>query len=404
MLCIGNTNNCVFDLAHAFTQFGWEVTQLLTQSGDLHDPKQRLKLKYFKDTKVTFVDFRYISEESQLSHPSDITNFLEKVRDEFDLAILDNIGPSFFAYINSPKICYISGSNLSYYGNPDLYKYRIQNWASDYLESSHGKHMIDIYKEFSQKQSTGIRNAELIISYPLGIVPAEDTLLKELDALDIPRFFHKPYTPDVYKLIRKLTESNYFRKMRVISAARIEDISLHPGDNERDDKGSDHFLKLIEGLHKNKWHGQLTIFKKGKSFGNFMKILSEKGLDNFVKVLPELNFNGYLREIASNNYVIDSLGKSPIGKVAIDASQLGKKVVTFNNYQSLSLIFDELKNDNSIFVKANSVDELVNFLLDTQNKKLRFRDEEYKLKEFISHNFSQTTQIEKILELLKLTK
>lgn len=338
VLFFGNTNNELFRLASAFGQDPrMDVTIVLTQQGTLHSPFS-LGMKKVWEFKGRIVDLRYILEEEQVLHSK---RFRKKIRNlgNFDAGILDNIGPSLYQEFDFPFLSYVTGSNLTYYGNPEFHRLRSSSWEHEFKVTSKAKSLISSYDHFSNLQREGFEKSIGLICFPQGSVPAEDKMLSHVSG---PRIHYLLFSVDSSRnFVNRTTDSSIFVPVRW-SQPQASD----PFYSERDDKG---FYAIQDFITRFLSIGPNSISVKITSKGS--QVLLNRFLDaipnelrNRVSLVPELRYRNYKHLVDESVAIVDSLGPSPIGRIALDGIASSRFVVSTTPLTFLEHFFFDVEN------------------------------------------------------------
>ena len=388
ILLIGNTNNELFRLANTLTERNYKVTQVLIQQGRLHDPNELFFMKRYKSSSVNFIDLRSFKEEDLICHDNKLIETLKAIEGNFDFGIYDNVGTSFSTIFQIPYISMITGSNLTYYANSKLLDFRTNSWEEDFRKSHTGKELIKRYEYFLDKYREGLKHSEALISFPPGVVPKEDELLKELGISDKERFTYLYIEKFKFKSKRTLTQRN----LKIIFAARLDsDNHLQPGGSERDSKGVEFLIPAILDAKNLNIKIKFSVFSKGKLSVDFKSKVDQFDLRNYISFVSESNYKSYLKILNQNDVVIDSIGKSTFGRISLDSISLNKTI--FANVQNdvFSKFFGN-SHDN-IFHNVFSSESLVEKIQEYANCR---KSPNYG--EFI--DFTNETQINKIIQFI----
>jgi hypothetical protein len=354
ILLIGNTNNELFRLANILSEHHYKVTQVLIQQGRLHDPKELFFMKKYKKSSVNFIDLRNFKEGDVICHDNKLIETLKAIDGKFHFGIYDNVGASFSTIFQIPYISMVTGSNLSYYANPKLIDFRTDPWEEGFSKSNSGKELINRYEYFLEVYREGLKQSEALISFPLGVVPAEDQMLKELGLSDKERFTFS------YIERLKLRQGCLFkrRKAKIVFAARLDSSNhLQPGGSERDDKGVEFLLPAILEVKRLNLRVKFVVFSKGKLFEDFKNKIDQFDLKGYVSFEREGNYKGYLKVLNNNDIVIDSIGKSTFGRISLDSISLNKIIFANVNNDIFSKFFGN--SHNNFFHNVSSSQSLV---------------------------------------------
>jgi hypothetical protein len=323
ILFFGNTNNHFFEFITHLTQTGHIVTHVITQKGKLHDPFEKNN-KYDKEPNLKFIDLREIGEEHLILHEPKVLNIFNQ---HFDLAFLEEMGPSFFKYIKCPIISINIGYNVTNYMDKNFSINRSSSWSDEFKQSNSAKNLINKYNEFVYLQREGFSQSSKIMTLPTGTVPSEDSIFDEIKVSEKKYLF--PYIPKVNKIYRIQTHKRNFKKklqLQILFPARLDSPKMHPGYSERNDKGTDNLFESIKNLSDSGFF-KFSIFNKGMDAPNFIERLRKYDLLKNIQILDTLSYPKFLKVLSRFDIVIDSVGKSPPGRITTDALQLGVPVI-----------------------------------------------------------------------------
>jgi hypothetical protein len=361
ILLVGNTNNELFRLGVELQKRNLDTTLVLLQSGQLHDPKNLFHMSKYRDCNMKIVDLRKFSEESQvILDPSFISEICNLVN--FDFGILDNIGPALSGLLSFPYLTYITGSNLTYYANSLLGQFRSEVWDLDYKNSENAKTQVLKYDKFWRLQVEGIKNSTAIISFPKGIVKAEDTLLESYGIKKevLTWFYFDDFQFNL--LYSKLKFPIHKNLTQIFFGARIDlSNNTHPGNSSRDDKGFNNLIEIVHELNisfKKKY--RVTLSNKGKSTHYFKEIIEKQNLNRFFRFIPELNYHSYLKVMRNHDVIIDSLGSSPFGRISLDAISLGKMPIVSTKPETWKQCFPS--STHELINSYQKPSDIVNFI------------------------------------------
>lgn len=341
-ILFGNTNNEHYRLGAALKSLGHKVSLVLYQRGALHDPDSLKK----QDKGIKIFDFRSLEEDDFVNFRVPLSK-LKEILNSGDFVFFDGVGPAYHEFCRVPFSTYITGSNLTYYANYDLHKFRSESWTYELKSSLEGKQQIKNIKYFSNQQRIGIANSVKLILFPKDLVPQNEVMLNLIGASEIERltWFVSDYSSKPYMFKNPLKLS---KKIKALVGFRIDSQYKHPGNSELDDKGVNQLLNLIEdfsGVDVN-----FTIFNKGKDLIHFKERLQSNNLSEMVSFIDEQPYKNFKKIIYNHDVIIDSLGKSPIGRITIDGITSNKLTISSMNKKWFSSFFP--------FLNASDLDSL----------------------------------------------
>ena len=368
ILFFGNTNNQFTELILYLAKNGHIVHHVLTQRGDLHDPIKKHR-SYKSNNNIKLIDFRYMDEEELILHPYNLKQELNK---DFDLAFLDEMGPSFVRELDCPVVSIVIGYNLTTYASREFASNRSMSWDSDFRKSNFGQQRLKLYEGFSELQRYGFKESDRIVGGPFGIVPSEDLIFAQLE-IDSTKFISS-YIPKLGKKFRYQLYKRQFvnkKEYKVIFPARLDKFLNHVGLSERNDKGFEKMLDVINYFSSNPAI-KFIFFNKGFEAAEFFNELEELGLMDNVEILEPLPYSKFIKVLATADVVVDSIGASPPGRISSDAIQLGIPVIcNFNKSFLDNLISDKSPSRNYVYSSSNAesvIQSLSNILKSYQNK------------------------------------
>jgi hypothetical protein len=399
VLFFGNTNNHFAEFIMYLASEGHLISLVLIQQGELHDPAVKGK-KYLKNKRIEFIDLRNHGEEELIINPSII---MESISTDFDLAFLEDMGPRFSPYLKCPTISIVIGFNLTKYASKNFAKERSFSWKPEFKKSDFAQHLLAKYEQFSLEQASGFAQSTRIMSVPLEIAPSSEKILLN-EMIDTGKKLLTPIVSNL-EIKNKLEFRRFFSfnksSFKIFFAARLDNIALHQDGSERNDKGYEYMFEVIR-FYSNQPNFKFYFFNKGFGAESFFKKLEQSNLSHNLRVLPSLSYRSYLRVLSTADVVIDSLGKSPIGRVTTDAIQLGKPVLANINFQTFKMMFPLVDvSINPIFESSNSemvIAHLAKIYDSRFNSIVYFQN----LAHTFTHGISHKKQFKNILENLGL--
>ena len=118
---------------------------------------------------------------------------------------------------------------------------------------------------------------------------------------------------------------------KVFLGARLTDRRLAlagQGLADLDDKGSEIVLRAWKQHPTLDNLGTLILVEKGQAASQLRKAVEDDSTFSGTMWLPELDYFQFLRVTSASDIVIDSLGRSVLSRVAVDALVAGKQVLT----------------------------------------------------------------------------
>lgn len=384
----GNTNNEHFRLALALNKLGHNVTIILYQRGLLHDPSCLNEAA----AQIKIHDLRFLEED-------DFVNFrvplikIKEILNSGDYVIFDGVGPAFHEFCNVPFSTYITGSNLTYYASDNLDEFRTQSWTQEHKKSLSGIRERQKIRHFSAQQQLGISKSNSLIMFPTGLVPENDIALNSINAGGKNRLRWLVSDSNI-RWMRKKRKRIFLNKTKVLVGFRIDKTSQHPGNSELDDKGVDNLYDLI--VHNSEEKFNFTIFKKGKAFTQFKEQILRDNLSKKVNFIEEQSYKRFRKTLIKHDIILDSLGKSPIGRITVDGLSENKIVIGSMKKRRFLDFFPFLTENDLKLIHYFSLSELNSL---SEISELSF-DAQFKNMELISFLFDPLRQAKDIISAL----
>lgn len=111
---VGNVGNASFLLAEGLREIGHDVRLVLTRKEKLHHPVLSGMIDSVPDWIYDASDLGSTAFENQ---DAAIGPALSFATHKADLAILNDVGPSLHNIIAVPTVCFLTGSDLTYYAS-----------------------------------------------------------------------------------------------------------------------------------------------------------------------------------------------------------------------------------------------------------------------------------------------
>lgn len=318
---IGNIGNASFLLAEGLREIGHEVRLVITRKEKLHHPVLSGMIDSVPDWIYDASDLGSTAFENQ---DAAIGPALSFATHKADLAILNDVGPSLHNILALPTVCFLTGSDLTYYASTSSGLARRQSWSPGFASSVHGVMSIEAWEQIVFRQRAGIRNALLVIYPPHGAMPASDVLLEEiglesskrvfLPAIDIKRIHASPLPPG--------------RVLRILNGARLNWVEpMPPGFADQDHKGTDKLLKGFSEFLRKGGEGQLTLVEKGLHINETRMLAQQLGIDRHIIWKSELTQSEFYMEMKASHLVCCNLGKSVPGLAGLGGMAAGRPVL-----------------------------------------------------------------------------
>ena len=320
-LFIGNVNNEPFRLAHELTRLGHAACVVPTSPTPLDDPGQLTSLSYYARSPVEVrrdvIDTR---TWEWMSVSRSLRQHMVKLSHRADVIVGNSVGLSILPILERPFGAFVTGSDLTVYGNPDFVRqFEIRGRRTRWGSRLRGRRPESIVARFTERQQLGVSQAMVLVTMPEGVSQSIEDRLACIGANSVPRVPWRPFTPVDWRGIQTTTRSPG-RHVRILVGSRL---TRNGGDiwesSDLDDKGSMTILRGWALARQRGFNGRIAVFRKGPGVDAVQAATLELEVADFVDWLDERDFRGFLRAIGDSDVVIDSLGASPPGRVSIEA-------------------------------------------------------------------------------------
>jgi glycosyltransferase involved in cell wall biosynthesis len=332
----GNTNNYPLMLALGLRRLGHEAVLVVNRKERLHRPEA----KYPELTTYPswIRDCSDIPEEDFLTATPRIAPVLDFLASGSGGLVLNDLGPSLLEFCPLPAVALLTGSDLTYYGDPAMCQMRQIGWSADYAATPSGRFWTQRFDEFVARQRAGIR-AACAVSAPLpGLVPAMDALLLDIGVEDSRRdFFYLAETGNA-----PAPPNRTARRLRVVNGARLNwKRPLPVGFSTQDHKGTDILLQGFADFVAQGRDAELVLFRKGLHVAETERLAASLGIASHIVWRDEVTLSEFHAELRGADVVCDQLGDSFPGMVAVDAMALGVPVIANFRPEILNRHFPE---------------------------------------------------------------
>lgn len=318
---IGNVGNASFLLAEGLREIGVDVRLVLMRNEKLHHPVLAGLIDKLPDWIYDASSLGYGAFENQ---DQSIGNALSFAMHKADLAILNDVGPSLHNLVSVPKVCFLTGSDLTYYASTSSGLARRESWSPGSASSAHGVMSIEAWEQIVFRQRAGIRNSLLVIYPPRGGMPASDLLLDEIGIEDGKRVFLPAI--DIKRIHASPLPAG--RVLKIFNGARLNWVEPMPaGFADQDHKGTDKLLKGFAEFLRKGGEGQLTLVEKGLHISETRMLANQLGIERHIVWKAELTQSEFYKELAASHLVCCNLGKSVPGLAGLAGMAAGRPVL-----------------------------------------------------------------------------
>ncbi|MCQ9373887.1 hypothetical protein NMQ14_06440 [Methyloversatilis sp. XJ19-13] len=333
----GNTNNYPLLLAQGLKLLGHNVRLIINRKDLLHRPEARYH--EWADAYPDWVlDCSDITDDDIAFKTPAIDEALHHLTHKVDLAILNDSGLAFAAFLHSPHIALLTGSDLAYYANFDLLRLRTQLWDLEFKRSSRGRRHLAQYTDFVARQRDGILASEVVCYGQRGLIPSGDRMLDEIGVQDSRRLML--YLSNTLDLQPQTAPRN--EQLSILSGSRIV---FNPQKNTSlsamDFKGTDVLLNGFSEFIKSGRQAVLRLPRKGQDLGAAEALVQTLGISDYVTWMDETSLTNYYQEVIAADLVCDQFGTSFPGMVTTDAYAMGRPVMAKLRNEIFSTRFPE---------------------------------------------------------------
>jgi glycosyltransferase involved in cell wall biosynthesis len=319
----GNTNNYPLLLAVGLRRLGHPTVLVVNRKEQLHRPESKYP-ELAAGYPSWILDCSDIPEDEFVEATSRIGPVLDFLAGAADALILNDLGPSLAEFCRQPAVALMTGSDLTYYADPQTRTLRQEGWAPAFTASPSGRLWTRRFDEFVQRQRDGIRNAAAVSAPLRGLVPAIDALLDDIGVADSRRDFVYLADTDVPPV--PPTRSN--PRLRVVNGARLNwKAPLPPGFSSQDQKGTDILLEGFSRFVARGGDAELLLFRKGLHVAETESLVQALGVASRIVWRDEVTLRAFHQEIAQADVLCDQVGESFPGLAALDAMAMAVPVI-----------------------------------------------------------------------------
>lgn len=344
----GNTNNFPFMLARAFRRLGHEVLFIVHRREALHRPEFR-----YNDVTFPYPDWiREIVFPEAASFVVDTPRRRQTVGllQSCDFVVLNDLGISLADPIGRPYLALLTGSDLSYYCDPQSGPRVMADITTrNPLKRLWGSW---IWKRLLEAQRTGVRRADLVFHFARGLIPGNDAILDDVGVEDSRRIFFLmadvgaiPYTP--------VPDNS---PCRTFCATRLTwKKPLLPGDSPLDFKGSDVMVRGL-GLFC-RTSGQpldIHLVRKGRHVAETIQLVAQEGLNWLTTWHEEMSQAEIWEQYRAADIVFEQFDQGIVAMAGLEAMAAGRPVIANGRPE----IFEPLLGEPSPICQAATPDQV----------------------------------------------
>ena len=185
----GNTNNVSCAIAHGLKNLGVNVRLVINRKEKLHRPESRYS-EYSQRYPSWIYDYSDITEENFLTGDFRIGDVINTLSHQADGIIFNGIGPSLAQFCTAPYLSCLTGSDISYYANPDSFENNRSIFEANYQKSAGFAYSDWLWRQFVVRQRAGIANSKCVHAVLPGLVPEIDKILSETGITNEKRMGH----------------------------------------------------------------------------------------------------------------------------------------------------------------------------------------------------------------------
>ncbi|MGZ3312683.1 MAG: glycosyltransferase [Caulobacteraceae bacterium] len=332
---IGNINNYPFLLGEGLRGCGARVSLVVTRSDGLHHPVKAGLESAIPDW---VYDASHLGQEAFENQDGSIGEALNFALNDADFVILNDVGPSLYNLISVPIMSLLTGSDLTYYANPQSGQARREAWSPVYLRSPAGVLHSDRWEQLVLRQRAGIRRSRTVSHPSRGLLPFGDALMDQIGVVEEQRMFL--YFTDTNRVERASMPGGDV--LKILNGARLNWVEPLPaGFNPQDHKGTDRLLRGLRLFLDRGGAAELTLVAKGLHVEETRALVSELGLDPHVIWRDEMTSADFTAVMAEHHVVCDQFGQSCPGMVALTAMARGRPVLARFPLDTLNQLYGE---------------------------------------------------------------
>jgi glycosyltransferase involved in cell wall biosynthesis len=332
---IGNINNYPFVLGEGLRGCGARVSLVLTRPDILHHP---VKAGLEREIPDWVYDASSLGQEAFENQDGSIGEALNFALNDADFVILNDVGPSLCNLISVPILSLLTGSDLSYYANPQSGAMRRESWGQAYLRSPAGLMHSDQWDQLILRQRTGIRHSRVVSHPSRGLLPGGDALLDQIGVGEEQRMFL--YFTDTNRVERAPMPGG--EVLKILNGARLNWVDPMPtGFTDQDHKGTDRLLRGLRLFLDRGGAAELTLVAKGLHVAETRKLVAKLRLQSHVVWRDEMTAAEFSALIADHHVVCDQFGRSLPGMVGLTAMARGRPVLARFPLETLNSLHGE---------------------------------------------------------------
>ncbi len=386
----GNTNNFPFMLARAFRELGHQVVFVVNRSEKLHRPEFR-----YADVDHPYPDWIH---EIAITDAADFVSAGSKRRRvirllrDCDFVVLNDLGISLAGNIRCPYLALITGSDLSYYCQPDSGRRVIADMTTrNPLKQLWGRW---VWRRILHLQRQGVRRADLVFHFARGLIPSNDALLDDLDVSDERRMFF--LMADVQALPAKPFHSN--PRPRTFCATRLTwKGRKQPGDSSLDYKGSDIMIRgLGEFYRRSEMPLDIHLVRKGQHVAETVDLVQAEGLTPLVTWHDEMTQAEVWDQYELADVVFEQFGQGIVAMAGLEAMAVGRPVIANGRPE----IFEPMLGEPSAICQATNPQEVCQQLQRLLGEDAQCRQAGAASRAWVEKHFAPQVAAERILTRL----
>jgi glycosyltransferase involved in cell wall biosynthesis len=323
----GNTNNYPLMLAAALRRLGHDAVLVVNRPELLHRPES--KYPEWKDAYPDWIlDCSHLPEAEFAALSPAIEPVLDFLTVGSHALIVNDLGASLLDLCGDiPTVALLTGSDVTYYANPESVEVRLRGTSQDFRASARGRLTDRRAQEFVERQRNGIRRARVVSAPWPGLAPSLDAVLADIGVDPARRTF--VFMADVERTAAHAPSNNReATRLRIVNGARLNwKKPLPPGFSSMDHKGTDILLEGFAQFRAAGGDADLVLFRKGLHIAETEQLADTLGVSDRIIWREEASHETFWREIVDADIVCDQFGDSFPAMVALDAMALARPVV-----------------------------------------------------------------------------